>query len=59
MIKVRVLQVNTDAENSVELAAAVDAGHTDKDGWQMPRDSASGDLVVWYAAGRQQFVALV
>src|SRR5260370_36113499 len=57
MIKVRVLQVDQDPENTDELAAGVAAGHTVKDGWQMPMDSAPGDLVVWYAAGRQRFVA--
>lgn len=25
--------------------------------WQMPKDCEPGDLVVWYAAGRQKFVA--
>ena len=37
MIKVRVVQVNEDPKNTAELAAAVAAGHTDEDGWQMPR----------------------
>jgi len=57
MIKVRVLQVDKDQENTDELAAGVAAGHTDNDGWQMPRESAPGDLVVWYATGPHQFVA--
>jgi len=57
MIKVRVLQVNTDPQNIEELSAAVAAGHTEEAGWQMPRDSVPGDLVVWYAAGRQRHVA--
>jgi hypothetical protein len=57
MIRVRVLQVNTDPQNTSELAEAVATGHTDGDGWQMPMDSAPGDLAVWYAAGRQQYIA--
>jgi len=57
MIKVRVLQVNTDPENTGELAAAIADGHTNEDGWQMPMHSVPGDLVVWYAAGLQKFVA--
>lgn len=57
MTKVHVLQVNTDPANVADLTAAVAAGRTDEDGWQMPKNAAAGDLVVWYAAGRQQFVA--
>jgi hypothetical protein len=55
--KVHVLQVNTDPANVADLTAAVDAGRTDNDGWQMPKNAATGDLVIWYAAGRQQFIA--
>ena len=57
MIKVHVLQVNMDSENTDELAASVTAGHTMQGGWQMPKGSKPGDLAVWYASGRQQFVA--
>src|SRR5260370_12145430 len=57
MIKVRVLRVDQDPENTDEVAAGDAAGDTVKDSWQMPMDSAPGDLVVWYAAGRQRFVA--
>ncbi len=34
-------------------------GHTvdEVDGWQMPKNAMPGDLVVWYAAGRSEFVA--
>jgi hypothetical protein len=37
----------------------VTVGHTvDKvDGWEMPLNARRGDLVVWYAAGRSEFVA--
>jgi hypothetical protein len=55
--KVHVLQVNTDPANVADLTAAVAAGRTDEDGWQMPKNAAAGDLVIWYAAGRQQFIA--
>jgi hypothetical protein len=55
--KVRVLQVDTNPENLAELEAGVIAGHT-VDGWQMHKDSRPGDLVIWYAAGRQQYIAL-
>jgi len=55
--KVHVLQVNTDPANVADLTAAVAAGRTDQDGWQMPKNAASGDLVIWYVAGRQQFIA--
>ncbi len=51
------LQVDQKPENVAELAAGVAAGRT-VDDWQMPKDSKPGDFVVWYAAGRQQYVAL-
>lgn len=57
LTKVHVLQVNTDPANVADLTAAVASGRTDEDGWQMPKNAAPGDLVIWYAAGRQQFVA--
>jgi hypothetical protein len=57
VIRVHVLQVNTVQVNIDELTAAVEAGHTDADGWQMPKAAAPGDLVVWYAAGRQLYIA--
>jgi hypothetical protein len=55
-IRVHVLQVNQNSENIDELTAGVEAGRTVTD-WQMPKGSAPGDLVIWYAAGRQQYVA--
>jgi hypothetical protein len=57
MIKVRMLQVNTDPKNLRDLNDAVEKGRTNPKGWQMPKNSAPGDLVVWYAAGRQKFAA--
>jgi hypothetical protein len=57
MAKVHVLQVDRKPENTAELAAGVAAGRT-VDDWQMPKDSRPGDLVIWYAAGRQEYIAL-
>jgi hypothetical protein len=56
LIKVHVLQVDQDPENIAELAAGVAAGRA-VDDWQMPKGSRPGDLVIWYAAGRQQYIA--
>jgi len=55
--KVHVLQVDRKPENVAELAAGVAAGRT-VDNWQMPKGSRPGDLVIWYAAGRQQYIAM-
>jgi hypothetical protein len=57
LAKVHVLQVDRKPENIAELEAGVSAGRTVSD-WQMPKDSRPGDLVIWYAAGRQEYVAL-
>ena len=38
------------------LDDGIAAGRT-VDGWQMPKGSKPGDLVIWYAAGRQQYIA--
>lgn len=57
LIKVHVLQVNMTPANVEDLTSAVGAGHTDDDGWQMPKGSRTGDLAVWYMAGRQEYVA--
>jgi len=57
LIKVHVLQVNMQPENRKGLTATVDAGHTDDEGWQMPKGARIGDLAIWYMAGRQEFVA--
>jgi hypothetical protein len=57
LAKVHVLQVDRKPENTAELAAGVAAGRT-VDDWQMPKDSRPGDLVIWYAAGRQEYIAL-
>lgn len=51
------LQVDRKPENIAELEAGVDAGRT-VDDWQMPKGSKPGDLVIWYAAGRQEYIAL-
>ncbi|MGH3401789.1 MAG: hypothetical protein ACRDRJ_04605 [Streptosporangiaceae bacterium] len=55
-IKVHVLQVDQEPGNIAELTAGVNAGRT-VDDWQMPKGALPGDLAIWYAAGRQQFVA--
>lgn len=57
MIKVHVLQVDQNPENIAELEAGVIAGRT-VERWQMPMGARSSDLVIWYAAGRQQYIAL-
>lgn len=56
LIKVLVLQVDQKPGNIAELKAGVAAGRT-VDDWQMPKGSGPGDLVIWYAAGRQQYIA--
>jgi hypothetical protein len=57
LARVHVLQVDRNPENIAELRAGVAAGRT-VDNWQMPKGSRPGDLVIWYAAGRQKYVAL-
>jgi hypothetical protein len=57
LIKVRVLQVDQDPKNVAELEAGITAGRT-VERWQMPMGAGPGDIVIWYAAGRQQYVAL-
>jgi hypothetical protein len=56
LIKVHVLQVDQNPENIAELTAGVAAGRT-VDDWQMPKGSQPGDLVIWYAAGHQKYMA--
>jgi hypothetical protein len=56
LIKVHVLQVDQDPENLSELEAGINAGRTVTD-WQMPKGAWPGDLVIWYAAGRQKYIA--
>jgi hypothetical protein len=51
-IKVHILQVNDEKENTDELARSVNIGHTETD-WQMPKPARPGDLAVWYASGRK------
>ena len=51
------LQVDQNPENIAELEAGVIAGRT-VERWQMPMGARSSDLVIWYAAGRQQYIAL-
>lgn len=57
MIKVHVLQVDQNPENIAELEAGVAVGRT-VDRWQMPMGATPGDIVIWYAAGRQQYIAM-
>lgn len=49
------LQVDQAPEDIAELTAGV-AGRT-VDDWQMPMGSRPGDIVIWYAAGRKQYIA--
>jgi hypothetical protein len=56
LVKVHILQVDRNPANIAELRAGVDAGRT-VDDWQMPKGSKPGDLVIWYAAGRQKYIA--
>jgi len=49
--------VDRKPENIAELEAGIAAGRT-VDDWQMPKRAKPGDLVIWYAAGHQKFVAL-
>jgi hypothetical protein len=56
LAKVHVLQVDKNPVNIAELNDGVDRGRTVTD-WQMPKGSRPGDLVIWYAAGRQQYIA--
>jgi hypothetical protein len=51
-----VLRVDQRLENTNELRAGVAAGRT-VDDWQMPKGSKRGDLVMWYAVERQQYIA--
>lgn len=57
LIRVHVLQVDQKSENIAELTAGIDAGRT-VERWQMPKGAGPGDFVIWYAAGRQQYIAL-
>jgi hypothetical protein len=56
LIKVHVLQVDRNPENIAELTAGVAAGRT-VERWQMPKGAGPGDIVIWYASGRQQYIA--
>ena len=56
MVKVHVLQVDRNPANIAELEAGIAAGCTVGD-WQMPKDAKPGDLVIWYAAGHQKYIA--
>lgn len=56
LAKVHVLQVDKNPVNITELSDGVGRGRTVTD-WQMPKGSRPGDLVIWYAAGRQQYIA--
>jgi len=57
LAKVHVLPVDRNPENIAELGAAVTAGRV-VDDWQMPMGARPGGLVIWYAAGRQEYIAL-
>jgi len=52
-----VLQVDQDPKNIAELESGLAAGRT-VDRWQMPKEAKPRDFVIWYAAGRQQYIAL-
>ncbi len=56
-MKVHVLQVDRNPENIAELEDGIAAGRT-VDDWQMPKGAKPGDLVIWYAAGHQKYIAL-
>lgn len=56
MVKVHILQVDRNPENIRELEDGIAAGRT-VDDWQMPKGAKPGDLVIWYAAGHQKFMA--
>ena len=56
MVKVHVLQVDRNPENIAELEDGITAGRTVHD-WQMPKGAKPGDLVIWYAAGHQKYIA--
>jgi hypothetical protein len=57
LVKVHVLQVDKNPVNIAELERGVAAGSTE-DRWQMPKGAMPDDIVIWYAAGRQQYIAL-
>ena len=57
MAKVHILQVDRKPENIAELETGIAASRT-VDDWQMPKGAKPGDLVIWYAAGRQKYIAL-
>jgi len=56
LVKVHVLQVDRNPENIAELEDGITAGRT-VDDWQMPKGAKPGDLVIWYAAGHQKYIA--
>jgi hypothetical protein len=57
MVKVHILQVDRNPENIHELKDGIAAGRTIDD-WQMPKGAKPDDLVIWYAAGHQEYMAL-
>jgi hypothetical protein len=48
--------VDRNPENIAELEDGIAAGRT-VDDWQMPKGAKPGDLVIWYAAGQQKYIA--
>jgi hypothetical protein len=56
LVKVHVLKVDRKPANIAELEDGIAAGRT-VDDWQMPKDPKPGDLVIWYAAGQQKYIA--
>jgi hypothetical protein len=56
VVRVHVLQVDRNRENTGELNDGIAAGRT-VDDWQMPKGAKPGDLVIWYAAGQQKYIA--
>jgi hypothetical protein len=56
VVRVHVLQVDRNRDNVDELNDGIAAGRT-VDDWQMPKGAKPGDLVIWYAAGEQKYIA--
>jgi len=56
VVRVHVLQVDRNGDNVDELNDGIAAGRTVSD-WQMPKGAKPGDLVIWYAAGEQKYMA--
>jgi len=57
LVNIHILQVDRNRANIAELEDGIAAGRT-VDDWQMPKAAQPGDLVIWYAAGKQKYIAL-